>query len=104
MSWRTRSAQRARRRRRPRRPPRIRRSGGDRCRAEDAVQDVEAGRAQAAGGTRASLYRMTKALERQLSDVAWAGYRLGDDLAQAAVDLGFDLASLSGGQVFGRTR
>jgi len=54
-------------------------------------------------GAEEALYETTQAIERELSDVAWATYRLGDAAQRSAVDLVFDLAGGGAADVLTRT-
>lgn len=49
-----------------------------------------------------ALYSTTQAIERELDDLAWAAWRLGDDVQRGFVDLAFDLASFSAESVRAR--
>ena len=48
------------------------------------------------------LYASTQAIERRLGDLAWAAYRLGDDVQRGLVDVAFDVATLSFRRAAGR--
>jgi hypothetical protein len=49
------------------------------------------------------VYTATQVIERELGDVTWAAYRLGDDIQRALIDLAFDMATLSFARVATRT-
>jgi hypothetical protein len=55
------------------------------------------------GRTNQALDATTQAVERELGDVAWALYRVGDDTQRGLVDLAFDVATLSLRDVLART-
>jgi hypothetical protein len=54
-------------------------------------------------GAADALYSTTQAISRELDDVTWAVYHIGDDAQRAAVDVAFDLASLSVGRIVSQT-
>jgi hypothetical protein len=73
---------------------------GDRRREDDVH---ERGGRRDCGPTDQSFYAATQAVERELTDVAWALYRLGDDAQRGLVDLAFDVAALSVNDALART-
>jgi hypothetical protein len=63
----------------------------------------DSGPAGECGQADRALYAATQAVERELGDLAWALYRLGDDAQRGLVDLAFDVATLSLSDAFART-
>ncbi len=62
----------------------------------------DAERAGDCGQPNRALYATTQAVERELGDLAWALYRVGDDAQRGLVDLAFDVATLSLSDAFAR--
>lgn len=65
--------------------------------------DVAEGCAACGGRAIEAYYSTTQAVERELGDVAWAIYDVGDEVQRGLIDVAFDVASFSVRDVLTRT-